>query len=39
MPIAKPTTVFEYINSAPKEARKHLREMRAILKAAYEGRE
>ena len=29
---AKPTTVTEYINAAPKEAQKKLREMRAILK-------
>lgn len=28
----KPTTVDEYIESAPKEAHKHLREMRAILR-------
>jgi uncharacterized protein YdhG (YjbR/CyaY superfamily) len=37
----KPTTIAEYINSAPKEAQKHLREMYAILKsvapAAAEG--
>lgn len=30
--MAKPTTVTEYINDSPKEARKHLREIRAILK-------
>ena len=29
---AKPITVDEYINTAPKEAQKKLREMRAILK-------
>ncbi|HLF35831.1 MAG TPA: DUF1801 domain-containing protein [Cyclobacteriaceae bacterium] len=29
---SKPTTVTEYINAAPKEAQKTLREMRAILK-------
>ena len=29
----KPTTVTEYINAAPKEAQKTLREVRAILKA------
>jgi uncharacterized protein YdhG (YjbR/CyaY superfamily) len=28
----KPTTVAEYIDAAPKEAHKHLREMRAILR-------
>jgi uncharacterized protein YdhG (YjbR/CyaY superfamily) len=28
----KPTTIAEYINSAPKEAQKSLREMHAILK-------
>lgn len=28
----KPTTVTEYINAAPREAQKKLREMRAILK-------
>lgn len=28
----KPTTVTEYINAAPKEAQKKLREIRAILK-------
>ena len=32
MPKTKPTTVTEYINAAPKEARKTLRELRAILK-------
>ena len=32
MPKSKPTTVTEYINSAPKEARQKLLEMRAILK-------
>jgi len=34
MPKTRPTTIAEYINSAPKDARKHLREMRAILKKA-----
>lgn len=28
----KPATTTEYINAAPKEARKHLREIRSILK-------
>jgi uncharacterized protein YdhG (YjbR/CyaY superfamily) len=32
MSIPKPTTVTEYINFAPKEARAKLRELRAILK-------
>ena len=32
MPQIKPTTVTEYINAAPKEARQKLRELRAILK-------
>ena len=32
MPKVKPTTVDEYINAAPKEAQKTLREIRAILK-------
>jgi len=32
MPKTKPRTVTEYINTAPKEARKKLREIRAILK-------
>jgi uncharacterized protein YdhG (YjbR/CyaY superfamily) len=32
MPKTKPTTVTEYINAAPKEARAKLRELRAILK-------
>jgi uncharacterized protein YdhG (YjbR/CyaY superfamily) len=32
MPKPEPTTVTEYINAAPKEAQKTLREMRAILK-------
>jgi uncharacterized protein YdhG (YjbR/CyaY superfamily) len=31
---AKPKTVTEYINAAPREARKKLREMRACLRAA-----
>ncbi|WP_276500386.1 iron chaperone [Terrimonas pollutisoli] len=32
MPTNKPTTVTEYINAAPKEAQKKLRELREILK-------
>jgi uncharacterized protein YdhG (YjbR/CyaY superfamily) len=32
MPKAKPATVTEYIEAAPREAQKKLREMRAILK-------
>ena len=32
MPRIRPTTVTEYINAAPKEAQKKLRELRAILK-------
>jgi uncharacterized protein YdhG (YjbR/CyaY superfamily) len=32
MPRAKPKTVTEYINAAPKDARAKLREIRAILK-------
>jgi uncharacterized protein YdhG (YjbR/CyaY superfamily) len=32
MPETKPTTVNEYIDAAPKEAQKKLREIRAILK-------
>ena len=32
MPKAKPTTVTEYINAAPTEAKEKLREIRAILK-------
>jgi len=34
MPKAKPTTVAEYINAAPREAQKKLREIRAVLKRA-----
>ncbi len=34
MPKSKPTTIDEYISSAPKEAQKMLRELRAILKKA-----
>lgn len=41
MPETKPTTIAEYIDSAPKEAQKNLREIYAILKkivpAATEG--
>jgi uncharacterized protein YdhG (YjbR/CyaY superfamily) len=33
----KPTTIAEYINSAPKEAQKNLREMYAILKKVASG--
>jgi uncharacterized protein YdhG (YjbR/CyaY superfamily) len=32
MPAKRPTTVTEYISAAPKEARKHLRELRSILR-------
>ena len=32
MPSTKPTTVTEYIEAAPREAQKKLREIRAILK-------
>jgi uncharacterized protein YdhG (YjbR/CyaY superfamily) len=34
---ARPTTISEYINSVPKEARKKLREMRACIRAAAPG--
>ncbi len=34
MPKTKATTIAEYINAAPKEAQKNLRELRAILKKA-----
>lgn len=37
MSSAKPTTVTEYINAAPKEAKAKLREMRTILKSAAPG--
>jgi uncharacterized protein YdhG (YjbR/CyaY superfamily) len=37
MPKAKPTTIAEYISSAPKEAQKNLREMYAILRKAAPG--
>ena len=33
----KPTTVTEYINAAPKEARQKLRDMRATVRAAAPG--
>jgi uncharacterized protein YdhG (YjbR/CyaY superfamily) len=33
----KPTTIAEYISSAPKEAHKNLREMYAILKKVAPG--
>lgn len=32
MPKPKPTTVSEYIEAAPEEAQKHLREIRSLLK-------
>ena len=34
---ARPTTITEYINAAPKEAQKKLREMRACIRAAAPG--
>jgi uncharacterized protein YdhG (YjbR/CyaY superfamily) len=34
---SKPTTVTEYINAAPKEARQKLREMRTAVRAAAPG--
>lgn len=34
---ARPTSITEYINAAPKEARKKLREMRACVRAAAPG--
>lgn len=37
MSLTKPTTIAEYINSAPKEAQKNLREMYAILKKVAPG--
>jgi uncharacterized protein YdhG (YjbR/CyaY superfamily) len=37
VPISRPTTVSEYISSAPKEARGKLREMRALVGAAAPG--
>ena len=37
MPKTKPTTIAEYIDAAPKEAQKSLRELRAILKKAAPG--
>lgn len=37
MPKTKPTTVSEYIKSAPKEAQTKLREIRAILKKVAPG--
>lgn len=33
MPAAKPTTIAEYIDAAPAQARSHLRELYAILKS------
>jgi uncharacterized protein YdhG (YjbR/CyaY superfamily) len=36
-PTARPTTVTEYINAAPREARKPLREMRACVRRAAPG--
>jgi uncharacterized protein YdhG (YjbR/CyaY superfamily) len=32
VPTTRPTTIAEYINSAPKEARRHLRELYALLR-------
>jgi uncharacterized protein YdhG (YjbR/CyaY superfamily) len=37
MPPSKPTTIAEYILSAPKEAQRKLREMHSILKKAAPG--
>jgi len=37
MPSTKPKTITEYINAAPKEAQKHLREMRACIKKSAPG--
>jgi uncharacterized protein YdhG (YjbR/CyaY superfamily) len=34
---ARPTTITEYINAAPKEARQKLREMRACIRVAAPG--
>src|SRR5260221_7868963 len=34
---ARPTSITEYINAAPKEAQKKLREMRACIRAAAPG--
>jgi uncharacterized protein YdhG (YjbR/CyaY superfamily) len=34
---ARPTSITEYINAAPKEARKNLREMRECIRAAAPG--
>ena len=36
---ARPTSIAEYINAAPKEARKKLREMHACIRAAAPGAE
>ena len=36
---ARPTSITEYINAAPNEARKRLREMRACIRAAAPGAE
>jgi uncharacterized protein YdhG (YjbR/CyaY superfamily) len=36
---ARPTNITEYINGAPKEARKKLREMRTCIRAAAPGAE
>jgi uncharacterized protein YdhG (YjbR/CyaY superfamily) len=36
---ARPTNITEYINAAPKEARKKLREVRACIRAAAPGAE
>jgi len=37
MPAAKPTTIDEYINAAPEQAREKLHEIRAILKEVASG--
>ena len=37
MPTKKPTTMVEYISSAPKDAQKKLREMRIAIKASVPG--
>lgn len=37
MPKSKPTTIAGYIDAAPREARRHLRKMRAILRKAAPG--
>lgn len=37
MPKRRPTTVAEYIQAAPKDARRHLRDLRALLKSVASG--